>query len=122
MHQSILVNSHYTSAKIDSEKSEFVKCNLTPEYLSEFSAPFVGESFIRIGMRFLEEMPVKYNGTTIIIGQIECVEFPNSIVNANGLIDFDLAKNVVVSGLNKYYQVGHIMDMPFARPNQVPSF
>ncbi|MGB0391489.1 MAG: flavin reductase family protein [Salibacteraceae bacterium] len=122
VHQSILVNSHYTSAKIESEKSEFTSCNLTPEYVKDFPAPFVGESYIRIGMRFLEQMPIKYNGTTIIVGQIECVEFPNSIINEKGLIDFDMAKNVVVSGLNKYYQVGHILDMPYARPNQIPKF
>lgn len=122
VHQAILVNSHFTSAKLKSTESEFKRCNLTPEIADQFPAPFVKECFVKVGMKFLEEIPVKHNGTSIIVGQIERIDFPNSVVNEIGLIDFDQAKNVVVSGLNKYYKVDHIMDLPYARAKEIPNF
>lgn len=122
VHQSILINSHFTSAKFNVDTSEFEKCNLTPKFYETFEAPHVEESFIRIGLRFIDEMKVSYNETTIIVGQIEWMEFPNSIIEKNGRIDFDKSKNVVVSGLNKYYQINHVMDLPYARVDSIPRF
>lgn len=122
VHQSILVNSHYTSAKIETEESEFKRCNLTSEYIADFKAPFVVESIVKIGMKFLEQVPIKHNGASIIIGQIERIEVPKSLIEPNGLIDFDAAQNVVVSGLSKYYKIEKVMDLPYARVREIPRF
>ena len=46
--------AHYTSAKFEKDVSEFAACGFTEEYVSEFSAPFVAESEIKVSMRFTE--------------------------------------------------------------------
>lgn len=122
VHHTILVNAHYTSAKLDVEESEFQKCNLTEEYLHTCEAPFVAESFIKMEMKFVEQLEIKSNNTSLIIGEIQHVYVPNGVMNEKGYLNLDLTKNVVVSGLNRYYSVKHIMDLPYARPKEMPGF
>ena len=56
-----MANAHYTSAKFDKEESEFEECHLTEEYLDGFTAPFVKESRLKIGMKFEESIPIEIN-------------------------------------------------------------
>ncbi|MFT4754052.1 MAG: flavin reductase (DIM6/NTAB) family NADH-FMN oxidoreductase RutF [Salibacteraceae bacterium] len=122
VHQNILVNSHYTSAKIEENKSEFERCGLTAEHLDGFAAPFVLESFIKIGLKFVERVEIKHNKTSIIIGEIQTIQIPDEVLETNGYLNLEIARNVAVSGLNRYYSVNHIMDLPYARNNEIPKF
>ena len=122
VHESFIEKAHYTSAKFDRETSEFAACGLTEEYLENFDAPFVRESQIKLGLRFVEEIPIQLNGTILIIGKIEHLILPENILESDGNIDLNAAGEVCVSGLDGYHAVEKAVRFPFARPNNVPDF
>jgi flavin reductase (DIM6/NTAB) family NADH-FMN oxidoreductase RutF len=119
---SFIEKAHYTSTKFIKEDSEFEKCQLTEEYIADFKAPFVKESAIKLGIKFVESIPIKLNNTLLIIGEIVHLIIPNTAIDANGYMDLGLLDNVGISGLNSYYKLEKITDFPFARPNELPSF
>ncbi len=121
-HKSFVEKAHYTSAKFDRETSEFAACGLTEEYLESFAAPFVRESRIKLGLRFVEEIPIKLNGTILVIGELEHLILPENVVQADGNIDLNAAGDACVSGLDGYHEVGKAVRFPFARPDNVPEF
>lgn len=119
--ESFIDRAHYTSARFDKSESEFLHCGLTEEYVVGFDAPFVKESLIKIGLRFMEEMHIKSNDTLLIIGEIEHLIVPDEMVDAEGHIIME-HKNVGISGLNSYYKLTRLAKFPYARPNEVPEF
>ena len=122
VHAGFVERAHYTSAKFDRSVSEFAACGLTEEYLENFSAPFVAESHIKIGLRFVEEIPVKINGTILIVGEIEHLFLPENALQEDGNVNLNAVGDVCVSGLETYHEVRQIARFPFARPNELPDF
>jgi flavin reductase (DIM6/NTAB) family NADH-FMN oxidoreductase RutF len=122
IHSSFIQNAHYTSAKFDSEISEFETCKLTEEYLFDFKAPFVKESHLKLAMSFEEEIPIKANGTSLIIGQIQHIIVPEGACEENKHIDLELTDTVGVSGLNSYYALTKLAQFPYSRVNELPDF
>lgn len=114
--------AHFTSAKFDQSVSEFDACSLQPEFLAGFSAPFVSQSPIQIGMQFQDEIPIKINGTILIIGSVEHLFIADNLVNEKGYIDFQKANLTGVGGLNTYYSLQQINQFPYARVNELPKF
>lgn len=55
INKEIFKRAHQTSARYDYEVSEFDECGLTPDYSEVVKAPYVKESKIKIGCRFVEE-------------------------------------------------------------------
>jgi len=121
IHPEFVKNAHYTSAKFEADVSEFERCGLTEEYFEDLKAPFVKESHFKMGMRYVESLPIKQNGTVLIIGQIEYISFPDSVMN-DGDIDLEAANSVGISGLNSYYTLKKIEKHPYVRVNEVPDF
>lgn len=119
---SISAQAHYTSAKFEKNESEFDKCGLTEEYLHDFRAPYVKESLLKIGMKYLERIPIEVNGTSLIIGEIQHLIVPNKAVNEEGLIDYNVLNAVGIVGLNAYYKVEKVADYPYARPSLLPEY
>ncbi len=122
VHESFVEKAHYTSAKFERETSEFAACGLTEEYLENFAAPFVKESRIKLGLRFVEEMPVKLNGTILIIGEIEHLFVPENALLENSNVDLHRAGDACISGLDGYHAVEKAVRFPFARPDDLPDF
>ncbi len=122
VHKSFIENAHYTSAKFDREVSEFAACQLTEEYIEDFAAPFVKESKIKIGMRFIEEIPIKFNGTILIIGEAVHLLIDENALLDNGNIDLNAVADVCISGLDGYHEVEKAVRFPYARPNNLPDF
>ncbi|MFT5169027.1 MAG: flavin reductase (DIM6/NTAB) family NADH-FMN oxidoreductase RutF [Saprospiraceae bacterium] len=122
VHESFVQNAHYTSAKFEKEQSEFSHCGLTEEYLLDFKAPFVAESRLKIGMQFLESLPIKANGTIMIIGEIQHLLFPDDALSEEGYIDFGILESAGLTGLNHYYRMEKIASYPFARVRELPDF
>lgn len=120
--ESFVKNAHYTSAKFDREVSEFDACGLTDEYLSDFKAPFVKESTIKIGMKYCESIPIERNGTILVIGEVEHIILPDEAVNEKGYIDLEQAETAGISGLNSYYSVEKIASFPYVRVDEIPEF
>ena len=122
VNQSFIKNAHYTSAKFDKEISEFDRCGLTDEYLYDFKAPFVKESRIKIGMKYCESIPIKRNGTILVIGEVEHLILPEETLNEKGYIDLESAQVAGISGLNSYYSLEKIMSFPYVRLDEIPDF
>ena len=115
-------NAHYTSAKFETNISEFDICNLTEEYLYDFKAPFVKESSIKIGLKHVESIPIKINGTIMVIGEVEHIIVPDEAINSKGYIDLSEANVTGISGLNSYYKLEKITSFPYARVSEIPDF
>lgn len=122
VHESFVQNAHYTSAKFEKEQSEFEHCGLTEEYLFDFKAPFVAESRLKLGMQFLESLPIKANDTIMIIGEIQHIIFPDAALSKEGYIDFGILESAGLTGLNHYYRMEKIASYPFARVGELPDF
>ena len=122
VHSSFIEQAHYTSAKFEKNISEFEACHLNEEYLPEFKAPFVKESELKLGMEFVQQIPIPLNGTSLIIGKIKHAIFPDEAVDTHGHIDLASINDVGISGLNSYYTLNKIAQFPYARPGELPEF
>jgi flavin reductase (DIM6/NTAB) family NADH-FMN oxidoreductase RutF len=122
VHQSFVQKAHYTSAKFEAEISEFEACSLTEQYIDGFRAPFVQESEVKIGLEFVEQIPIPINGTSLIIGRITWVMIADGVVDDEGQLDLSKVDDVGISGLNTYYAIKKIAKFPYARAGQLPDF
>lgn len=120
--ETFLAKAHYTSAKFSDDVSEFEACNLTPEYLEDFSAPFVTESKIRIGLKFIEEVALAINNTTLIIGQVICISSLVDYIEETGNVAMHKASIVCSSGLENYNKVQPFTSHPYAKVEELPKF
>jgi flavin reductase (DIM6/NTAB) family NADH-FMN oxidoreductase RutF len=98
------------------------QCGLTEAYLHDFPAPFVAESKVKIGMKFIEEVNVKANGTKLIIGEIHELIMPEDCLDDKGYVRLDRLYDVGIGGLNSYYNLKRIATFPYARVNELPDF
>lgn len=119
--ESHIENAHYTSAKFEASESEFAKCGFTEQYAEDFYAPFVAESLVQIGLKLVQEMPIPLNGTVFLIGEIQHVFIPESIMEPDGQLDLEMAAGIGISGLNSYYCLHKLENFPYARVEELPS-
>ena len=108
VHEKYYKNAHKTSVKYGQEESEFDKCNFNEEYLYNFKAPFVKESNIKIGMKYIDHIDINLNNTVLIIGEVQNITIDDSIVSDNGYLNLENAKSVGISGCNSYYSLKKI--------------
>lgn len=95
---------------------------MTEEFIENFAAPFVVESQIKIGLKFVEEIPVNLNKTILIIGEIQHVILPEKALLENGNVDLNAVADVAISGLDTYHRVEKIETFPYARTSNLPEF
>jgi flavin reductase (DIM6/NTAB) family NADH-FMN oxidoreductase RutF len=110
--------AHWTSAKW--EISEFEGVGLTEEYLGDFKAPFVKESEIKIGLSFEEKHHLKINGTTLVIGRINVIQIPDSVLSGDGFVNLQSAKSVAGIGLDGYFFENQITRFSYAKAETPP--
>jgi flavin reductase (DIM6/NTAB) family NADH-FMN oxidoreductase RutF len=120
VHESFVAAAHYTSANFPREQSEFDACGLTPILRDDFVAPYVAESRISIGLRLLEELPIKANGTVMLIGQVEHLYIADEALKEDGSLHLPAVDDVCISGLDSYYRVEALATFPYARMGQKP--
>ena len=119
---SFIKNAHYTSAKFDLDTSEFELCNLTETFIPDFTAPFVAESQIKIGLVHQESISIKVNNTLLVIGKVEHIWLDEQLLDTEGYLDLEQAQSAGVAGLNSYYSLQKVADFPYARVEEVPGF
>ena len=117
IHSKMITRSHYTSTKFQKHESEFDKCKLTPEYLNRFKAPYVKESYIKIGLDLEDIHLIKSNGCRLIIGKIKHIFMPHNAIQKDGNIQLELLDSVGVNGLYTYYSLNKIAEYSYARIN-----
>ncbi len=120
VHKDFVENAHYTSAKFAADVSEFEACGLTMEMQEGFKAPFVAESKIKMGLRFVQEIPITLNDTKLIIGQVEHVYVQKSALMDDGRLQLNAVDDVCASGLDMYHEVKMIAEYPYAKADSIP--
>ena len=118
----ILERSHWTSVKINKNVSEFDVCNLTEEYIDDFYSPYVKESFIKIGLKFVETVKIEINNTFLVVGEITEIIINDSFVDNDGTVNLQKSKSISVGGINTYYDLKKISKFPYARIEKLPEF
>ncbi len=102
VHESILEDAHHTSAKYDSDISEFEMTNLIEQYKDSFSAPFVKDAPIQLAMTYVEEYDIKSNNTILLIGQIKDLYIKDNLLQNDGFINLSEANVASINGLDGY--------------------
>lgn len=116
----IIKQAHQTAASYDKDKSEFTATGLSPEHIEGINAPFVKESYIKIGMEYVNEYPIEENGTILIIGKIISLRFPDNIQTEDGWLDLQQADTIATGGLDSYYSVSKLSRLSYAVPDKMP--
>jgi flavin reductase (DIM6/NTAB) family NADH-FMN oxidoreductase RutF len=116
IHESFIAQAHQTSAKYDRSVSEFEACGLEEEYLNEFSAPYVKESRIKIGLKFEEEQLIKANNTILVVGKILHSYLDEKLISDDGSVDLCDAGTVAISGLYQYIKTIKLEKFGYSKP------
>lgn len=106
--------AHACSAKYPPEFSEFEACGFEEEYKNEFGAPFVKSSPIQVALQLQEILPVKSNGTFLVIGSVEQIHIDSNLLEDDGNLDLRTARLLSVLGLEKYYSPQFIAQKSYA--------
>jgi flavin reductase (DIM6/NTAB) family NADH-FMN oxidoreductase RutF len=112
--------AHQTSANYPASLSEFNETGLTPIYSELHTAPYVAESDIRIGLELSEELPIKSNGTIMIIGKVIEIQIAPSLVSNDGFLNLHKSNVLAITGLDGYNEVKPLGRMAYARPGTQP--
>ena len=118
IHGEFIEKAHHTSAKFESDISEFDACGLNEEFLAGFMAPYVQESKVKFGMRLVQQIPIKQNGTILMIGEVVDLHISELSLEKNGKLDLNIINDVCISGLDTYHKVSNKTSLSYARPNQ----
>lgn len=113
----IYQQAHQCSAKYDDGVSEFEATGLTEKSVANFNAPFVHESPIQMGLRLVEELPIKANGCILVIGQVEYLWIDDAVnmLTSDGFLNLAELDIIGIGGLDSYYQTTLLDRLPFAR-------
>ena len=114
--------AHFTSAKFDNKVSEFERCGIQSVELSDFHAPYVNDSPIQVGLRYVQEIPLEINRTILMIGEVIDIHIKSDTINDEGQIDLEKSQSTGISGLDHYYQLQKIANYPYAHVESVPHF
>ena len=95
--------AHQTSARYPKEVSEFESVGLTPYYDDDFSAPFVLESALKIGLELKEHIQIESNHTQMLIGEVVTLHAPKNAFMPDGYLDLEALDTVTISGLDSYH-------------------
>ncbi|WP_299011013.1 flavin reductase [uncultured Tenacibaculum sp.] len=118
INEAIIEEAHHTSAKYPSEISEFDKTALSEEFKNDFYAPFVAESPLQIGMKFLEEHHIKANGTILVLGEVTDLYFKDSMLSEDGLLNLSTEKIAAINGLDTYMVAENYTRLSYQRPKE----
>ncbi len=113
---SFLSQAHQCSAKYAADIDEFNATGLTPIYEKNIVAPFVKESAFRFQMELVEIVPIQYNDTFLVIGQLKAVFLDESIIAKDGFLDLAAAGSIISVGLDGYAKAEMITRLPYAKP------
>ena len=112
----IYEKAHQTSARYPKNVSEFDEVQLTPAFKNGFVAPFVAESNIQIGLEFKERINISLNQTSMIIGQIKFVHYPDNCLLDDGFLDIEKAGTITSSGVDSYHTTQLLQKLEDAKP------
>ena len=104
-----LKKAHQTSGKYGSDQSEFKFCGFEEHYIDGFPIPFVKTSRVKIGLKYIDSIKIKQNGTILVLGSIEVLSLPDDYM------DKSKDEHIGVIGLNTYYSLNEIGHFDYVR-------
>lgn len=110
--------AHQTAARYEKEESEFHHTGLEEEYLDDFYAPYVRQSTIKMGCKYVNEYKIAENGTILVIGEIEHLYFEEGIQMPDGWLRLDDADTVAINGLDGYALPSLLDRFHYAKPGK----
>ena len=113
---SIIKQAHQTSAKYSANISEFDTTGLNEVYKNNFFAPFVEESPIQIGCKYLNTYEITENGCLLIVAAIEEVHINEELIEEDGFLNLEKADIASIVGLDGYYKPKKLARFDYARP------
>ena len=116
INSSMYEKAHQTSARYPKTVSEFDATQLTPLLKEGFVAPFVAESYIQLGMEFKERIPISINHTSMIIGEIKWIHFPDHCLSEDGFLDIEKAGSITSTGQDSYHTTQLLQRLEYAKP------
>lgn len=114
----IYKKAHQTSARYPVNISEFEATELTEIYSEIMKAPYVAESHIRIGLSFVQKIPIPLNDTILMIGKVEEVFFPENALAADGYLDIAAAGSITIAGLDAYHSTQKLTRLAYAKADK----
>lgn len=118
VHKDMIADAHHTSAKYDEHISEFDKTDLNEVYLDSFHAPYVKNSPIQLGCKYINEYQIQENDTILIIGAIEHLYIDKKTMHPDGWAQLDKAETVSSIGLDGYALPTLLDRFKYAKPDQ----
>jgi flavin reductase (DIM6/NTAB) family NADH-FMN oxidoreductase RutF len=115
VHQDIYAKAHQTSAKYPEHISEFEAVGLTPLFRPGISAPFVEESKVQYVLKLEEVIPIKLNGTFLVVGSLQQAFIPDHIMDEDGYLSIEKANSLCSLGINGYYETKLLEKLPYAK-------
>jgi flavin reductase (DIM6/NTAB) family NADH-FMN oxidoreductase RutF len=115
IHSGIFEKSHQTSAKYPEHISEFEAVGLTPLFRPGISAPFVEESKVQYVLKLEEVIPIKLNGTFLVVGSLQQAFIPEEIMDEDGYLSVEKANSLCSLGINGYYETKLLEKLPYAK-------
>ena len=113
--QDIYAKAHQTSAKYPEHISEFEAVGLTPLFRPGISAPFVEESKVQYVLKLEEVIPIKLNGTFLVVGSLQQAFIPEEIMDEDGYLSIGKANSLCSLGINGYYETKLLEKLPYAK-------
>lgn len=114
---SIIKQAHQTAARYPKDVSEFDATGLNTEYLNEFTAPYVQESVIKLGCKYLNSYEIKENGCLIVVASIEDFHFDDNFKESDYWLRLDKAETVTITGLDGYALPKLLDRFSYAKPD-----
>lgn len=112
--------AHQSSARYDKEQSEFDLVGLTASYIDGVNAPFVKESRLKYALTLKQIIPILFNNTQFIIGEITDVICEKEVVKEDGYIDIEALETVSVSSLDSYHSSKRLARLSYAKLGSKP--
>ncbi|MEX1665635.1 flavin reductase family protein [Zhongshania arctica] len=112
--------AHQTSARYPADQCEFEAVGLSKKYLHDFSAPFVEQSTIALGLKLREEHRLAINNTHMIIGEIQLIELPAKVLGDDGFVDIAANDSIAATGLDSYVRIQALRRLSYAKLGQWP--
>lgn len=121
IHEEILPKAHQTSAKYPVHVSEFDAVGLTPQFVEGVNAPFVQESRVKYAVALREIIPISWNNTFFVIGEIQSVLLDTSLITADGFLELEKAGSLCSLGLDSYHSTTRLARYAYAKPDKEPN-
>lgn len=123
IHKHMIEKAHQTAAKYEPGVSEFHETGLEEEFLNDFPAPYVKDSTIKMGCKYVSEYHIKENNSLLVLGEIVHLYFEEGIQMPDGWLRLDDADTVAINGLDGYALPTLLDRFHYARPGkEITSF